>query len=137
MKINTAHGHLNITIDTRRMEGNFYEAQRYLDQRVIRDSEPYVPFDRGVLRNSAKYGTRIGNGQVIYKAPYAHYQYEGDLMVGVSSKSSYAKYNEPKEYNGGKLTYHTPGTGPGWFEVAKAKYLPSWIKGVKERVGKK
>ncbi len=133
MNINTTHGHLHITIDTDRMENNLYEAQRYLDQRIIRDCEPFVPFDRGILRNSAKYATRIGSGQVVYKTPYAHYQYNGELMVGVSSRSSYAKQDEPKEYAGVGLTYHTPGTGPFWFEAAKRKYLKSWITGVKER----
>lgn len=135
MKFSTVHGHLNITLDTRRMEGNFADAQRYLDLRVIRDTEPFVPFDRGVLRNSAKYATRVGSGQVVYKTPYAHYLYNGELMVGVTSRSSYAKAGEPKEYTGRPLTYHTPGTGAMWFEESKRKNLKSWVKGVKERVG--
>lgn len=135
MKINTAHGRLHITIDTRRIEGDFRQAQKHLDQMVIRDTEPFVPFDRGVLRSSVMYATKIGSGEIIYRTPYAHYQYQGKAMVGIESKSAYARHEEPKVYNGKLLGYHTTGTGSHWFEHSKKKNLSTWINGVKKRLG--
>ena len=49
--------------------------QRYIDSEVIRQCEPYVPFDEGTLTRSASLATRIGSGLVIYNTPYARYQY--------------------------------------------------------------
>ena len=46
--------------------------QKYIDSEVIRQCEPYVPFDSGILTASANTATEIGSGCVVYSTPYAH-----------------------------------------------------------------
>lgn len=137
MKIDNKVGDIHITLDTSRIDKNIQEAQKYLDNRVITDCEPFVPIRTGGLRGSARRFTELGSGRVVWNTPYAHYQYKGDAMVGVDSGSPWAKKNEPKEYNGKKLTYSDPATGPNWFERAKKRFKKSWIEGVERIVRKK
>ncbi len=116
---------------------NAVKAQEELDRLVLNDSQPYVPYNVGNLRNSGIYGTVPGSGEVTWLSIYAHYMYEGKAMVGVESRSAYAKKYEPKEYNGETLNYHTAGTGSHWFEKAKQNKLESWIAAVKNVLLKK
>lgn len=46
-------------------------AQMWLDNEVIKDCDPYVPFRTGALAGSAIRHTVIGSGQVTYETPYA------------------------------------------------------------------
>lgn len=137
MKIDTKVDGVHIRLDTSRIDGNIREAQKYLDNRVITDCEPYVPIQSGDLRGSAKRCTELGSGEVIWNTPYAGYQYRGKVMIGVESKSPWAKKNEPKEYNGDTLTYSDPMATSNWFEKAKKKFKESWRKGVMRIAGKK
>ena len=137
MKVDTRYRRLHISIDTKRIDGNFNDAQKYLDNQIIRDTEPYVPFESGDLRTSARNGTKLGSGRIVYRRPYAHYLYRGLAMVGKESRSAWAKKDEPKVYSGKILNYRTEGTGNEWFEKSKKDNLQSWIKGVKERIKKR
>jgi len=49
--------------------------QKVIDSEVIRMSDKLVPFDTGILKNSASLHTDIGSGEVIYQTPYARKQY--------------------------------------------------------------
>ena len=53
----------------------FNSAQAWLDQQVLADCDPYVPFRTGMLRNLGILGTKPGSGEVIWLGPYARYQY--------------------------------------------------------------
>ncbi len=86
------------------------QAQIYLDNEVLRDSEPYVPFASGNLARSGQRGTKIGSGKVLYNAPYARSQY----------------YTKPR-----KSTDRHPHATMHWFEKAKAVNLQKWITGAK------
>ena len=55
--------------------------QKQVDESVLKYCEPYLPFDRGILRDSGYTATVIGSGKVIWDTPYARYQYYGKLMV--------------------------------------------------------
>lgn len=57
-------------------------AQKVVDQQVIIECDPYVPFDAagiyanpGRLRDSVNLNTVIGSGEVKYRTPYARYLY--------------------------------------------------------------
>lgn len=54
-----------------RFNKKFSLAQKFLDNEVLKDSAPYVPFRTGYLEKSGITGTVIGSGKVIYNAPYA------------------------------------------------------------------
>ena len=46
-----------------------------LMQRIIRDTHPLVPFDTGMLDNSAQLATDYDTGEIIWSTPYARRQY--------------------------------------------------------------
>jgi len=74
------------------------KVQQYIDNFVLEQSEPYIPHKTGELITSGSRSTKIGSGQVIWNTPYAHYIYEGKLMVSPSTGSSWAKKHEQKIY---------------------------------------
>ena len=96
----------------RKRKAGLQRAQRAIDSSVLRFSEPFLPFQSGVLRNSGITGTVVGSGRVQWTAPYAHYLYEGRVMgpnvplheggqlVGFFSPKA------PKKYTGKKLQFH-------------------------------
>ena len=53
----------------------FNRAQTMLDQEVLRRTDPYVPLDSGLLKDSALLASSIGEGLLVYSTPYAAAQY--------------------------------------------------------------
>lgn len=142
MRIDKHVGSVHISINIDRLDKGTREAQRKLNEQIVRDSEPYVPFQQGALRNSVKYPDGIYGGQIEYDTPYAHYMYRGEVygpnipqkdaagnIIGWRSPKGKAKYP-----TGRPLQYHHPGTGSQWFEKAKQKHLPDWVKLVKDTI---
>lgn len=72
--------------------------QQHIDNFVLEQSEPYIPHKTGALIASGSFSTEIGSGQVIWNTPYAHYVYEGKLMVSPTTGSPFAKKYEEKVY---------------------------------------
>ena len=70
----------------RKRKAGLQRAQRAIDSSVLRFSEPFLPFQSGVLRNSGITGTVVGSGRVQWTAPYAHYLYEGRGYGGRTSR---------------------------------------------------
>lgn len=58
-----------------RMSGNFSSTQVFVDNEVLRYSQPLIPFRTGTLVRSGKVGTVLGSGLVQYIVPYAASQY--------------------------------------------------------------
>lgn len=83
--------------------GDSDRARVFLANEVARLSDPYVPMQQGILKNTKQIA---GSGRTItYLGPYAHYQYVGEVMAG----------RAPKHYTGKPLTYHgAPMRGPEW-----------------------
>ena len=92
----------------------FSEAQKWLDNEVLKDCDPYVPMDSGNLRTSGIRGTRLGSGRIVYNAPYAARQY----------------YRHT-----GKSTDKHPQACMQWFEKAKAVHKDRWVKTAKKIAG--
>lgn len=63
---------------------NFQETQQYIDNEVLRLSDPYIPFDTGYLKRSGILGTVIGSGQIFYIAPYGRKQYYDGRAPGTA-----------------------------------------------------
>lgn len=53
----------------------FHAAQFAFTNECMRLMDPYVPFDTGFLKDSAKLSTDYEHGRIVYQAPYAHAQY--------------------------------------------------------------
>lgn len=120
--------------------------QKAIDAEVIRQCEPYVPYDTGILAGSASESTDIGSGQVVYgsaSAPYAHYQYYGEVygpnfLTEVGGEMVWrSKKDVKKTPTGRKLQYsheHDPRAGSFWFERAMADHKEDVLTAAKEAI---
>lgn len=93
--------------------GQYSQAQSFVDKQVLRFSDPYIPFQTGMLKESGTLGTEIGSGEVSWIAPYAQKQYYGTA--------------DSRDYD--------PQRGGHWFERMKADHGPAIIAGAKRRAG--
>jgi len=127
-----------------KLNGRLEEAQRYVDSEVLRLSEPYIPFQTGMLRTSGITATEIGSGFVTYNTPYARNMYYGKVMVdpvtgaagfltkdGWRSRKGVRKVVSNREYQ-----YHgAPMRGAFWFERMKADHKEDILRGLKKLLG--
>lgn len=97
-----------------RLEGNIDDAQKWLDNEVLKDCQPFVPMRTGNLMNSGVSGTTLGKGEVIYSAPYAKPMYYGTYL-------NFSKLKHPQAC-------------AQWFEKAKSIHKPDWKQGVQKLV---
>lgn len=118
------------------------KARKYLAERVRARSDPYVPMQQGTLKNTAQISA--GGTQVIYKQPYAHYQYKGKamgpnvLLKGIGWRSMAKKGG--KKYTGKNLKYHKKDTGlrgPEWDKRMLANHRDDLEKDMAAFVGGK
>lgn len=100
--------------------------RRKLKTEIAKDTNSFVPFNKGYLRRSVNDSLREDDNLLIYNSPYAHFQYEGKVMISEKSHSTWAKKYERKIYNGSKLKYRGNGQEQ-WFEVAKRQYMNKWL----------
>lgn len=59
------------------MNQNFNKLQVFIDNTVVRHMDAYVPMRTGILKKSVVLGSRMGSGELVYIAPYAHKRYYG------------------------------------------------------------
>lgn len=132
MKYNKTVGMVSIHIDTKRIDDNVRRAQDLLDQQVLNDMIPYMPYQEGAMVGATQI---IEPGLISTNTPYAHYQYEGELYLTEDGRS-WANKGEKKYPAGTPLQYHTAGTGDHWFEHAKEEHGEQWLDLVRREVGK-
>ena len=89
------------------------KAQMWLDNEIVSDCQPYLPFLTGDLQRSTM-STVIGEGNIVYDVPYARKLYYGDQF-------NFNKQNHPLA-----TAY--------WFEYAKTANEQKWINGVNKIV---
>ena len=83
--------------------GSSNGVRKFVASEVARLSDPYVPMQQGILKNSRQIAQ--DGSYVLYPSPYAHYQWYGEAMGG----------RAPKQYTGKKLTYSgAPMRGKMW-----------------------
>ena len=72
---------------------------RFLRDDIDRLMDPYIPMDRGILKNTKTYPN---NHSIKYTSPYAHYMYKGKKAVGPSKPKGVKRTisNEPLKYQG-------------------------------------
>ena len=102
---------------------------------------PYVPADSGILSQNFTVQADENEGRIIYKSPYAHYQYYGELMLAPNG-SAWAKRGEKKHYAGKPLKYskqmHPPATDH-WDKAmmnAKKDVLLKEVSDMRKRLAK-
>ncbi len=57
------------------MQQNVNRLQVFIDNTVVRHMDAYVPMRTGILKKSVILGSRMGSGELVYIAPYAHKRY--------------------------------------------------------------
>lgn len=81
------------------------KVQQFLGKTVADNLKKYVSYKSGVQEASVK---PINHGkQVIINAPYARFQAEGKVMIGIHSKRPWALKGERKIVTNRKLKYHS------------------------------
>lgn len=90
-------------------------AQKFVDNEVLRRSEPYTPLLTGTLIKTGILGTEIGSGLVQWIAPYATYQYYASRKPGSATG---------------------PLRGPFWFERMKATWKKFIVSGARALMDK-
>lgn len=127
---------VSIEVDMSRLERNFNEAQYKLDNAIMTSMEPFMPENKGqfIAITKGMSAALAGTGVVVAAAPpMGRFLYEGNAMVGIRSRSAWAKKGEKKETTGKKLSY-TRG-GPHWFDKAKDKDADNWVELVQKTIG--
>lgn len=104
----------NMMATIARLEGQLDKAQRWLDNEVLKDCQPYVPMRSGNLMDSGVTGTTIGSGEVVYTAPYARRMYYGTHF-------NFSKAKHPQAC-------------AQWFEKSKSVNKDKWREGVQKIV---
>ena len=61
--------------DAEKLKKTIQYAQKWLDNEVLKRSEPYTPLLTGALRNSSSLNTTIGSGLIVWRTPYARRRY--------------------------------------------------------------
>lgn len=83
------------------------KVQAFLDKRVVDNLQKYVSLKSSTQMKSIKTSTILGSGKVIINVPYARFQAEGKVMIGVKSHSPWARAGERKIVTDKKLKYHS------------------------------
>lgn len=119
--------------------GSSNAATKLLAETVARLSDPYVPMSPGSGAHMKEGYTIAGDGSSItYRGPYAHFQYVGEVMVGVKTGNPYAKSGEPKRGTGRALSYHgAPMRGKEWDKRMMADRGDEVTRAVADFVGGK
>jgi hypothetical protein len=81
------------------------KVQQFLGKTVADNLKKYVSLKSGTQKDSVN--PINGGKQVIIKVPYARFQAEGKVMVGVKSRSAYARRGERKVVINKNLKYHS------------------------------
>lgn len=104
--------HINLGNIIEKVDKAKRSAQMALDQQVLKDSNVFIPFDTGNLRNSSIQASRPGSGIIKWDTPYA------------ARLFYHPEYNFSKDEN--------PRARGRWFDAAKAEYGAQW-PGVAQR----
>lgn len=81
--------------------------QAFLDKTVAENLQKYVSRKSGVQEKSIPTASKYGSGKVLINVPYARFQAEGKIMIGVKSHSPWARRGEKKVVTNRDLTYHS------------------------------
>ena len=96
-------------------KSKFLKTQKYIDEKVLKFSEPYIPLVTGTLIKSGILGTVIGTGEIQYLAPYSKDVYYSNKPIGRPT---------------GQLR------GSKWFERMKADKKDEIFRGAKKIIKK-
>lgn len=107
--------------------------QKFWDEMLLNDINPYTFFRTGDLRSNAITATTIGDGVLIWPGPYAQFLWYGKVMVDSETGSAYAQAGGTKIPIDKDLVSHAGGiTGPFWGIRAANDLYPSWARSAQQ-----
>lgn len=116
------------------------EIHRKLNEKIVEDTMPYVPVEKGYLR---KHVSVWRDNRIVWVSPYAHYQYTGivyERNIPITKKGVVIGWYSPKDKKKTpterRLRYHGGG-GDHWFEESKAVHMQEWLEYVRDLYMKK
>lgn len=127
---------IEINLNLSKFKHKLDNARNDLIYQIIADTQDYVPFNQGILSNSAR--PENDSTEIVYNTPYARFLYMGKLMLDERG-SSWAKKGHKKHVVNKNLTYskeHHSKADSKWYERSKEDNLENWINTVKKAVGK-
>lgn len=130
-------------IDSKRISAQMDQRVRrgrmMLKSEIARDCSPYLPFAQGHLEKSVNHSIGRDDPYLVWDIIYARFLYYGKLMLGVSSRSAWAKKYERKVKTNTDLKYRKlrPQAGPYWFERRKPGRIRNWLKILETEVRKR
>lgn len=102
----------NTVIDLSGIEDKIAEATAEVkvtfSQQVLKDSNYFIPFDTGNLRDSSLIHSDFEAGLLVWETPYARRLYFNP------------QYNFHKDEN--------PNASGLWYELARARFLSDWVR---------
>ena len=128
-------------IDLSRFNKNLEKAQYLLDSMVMDSMVPYMPMQTSTFINVTRGMSQAiaGSGKVVAAAPpMGRFLYEGNVMIGVDTKSAFAAKGEKKVAVEKKLQYSRaahPSVTDHWFNTAKEYHGEKWIRKTKQTAG--
>ena len=128
-------------IDLGRFEGQYSKAQYALDSMVMTDMVPFMPMSTGQFINvtRAMSASIAGSGKVIAAAPpFGRFLYNGKVMVGIDTRSAWAKKGEKKVVTDNNLDYFrgkNPRAQSHWFDPAKKENQKKWVRQTRKIAG--
>lgn len=129
VKCNISMNALNERID---------RAQYWLDNQIMTDMVPLMPFRTGTFINLTRMNTAstAGTGEIFAAAPpYGRFLYYGKVMADPETGSPWARKGAKKVVTDRPLRFGYPQAVPQWFEVAKQQHLQEWISGANDIIG--
>lgn len=81
--------------------------QVFLDKTTAEYLQKYVSRKSGVQEKSIPIASKYGSGRITINVPYARFQSEGKVMIGVKSHSTWARKGERKIVTSKALKYHS------------------------------
>ena len=83
------------------------KVQTFLDKTTAEHLQKYVSRKGGAQEKSLPVASNYGSGRIIINVPYARFQAEGKVMVGIKSHSPWARKGERKIVTSKNLKYHS------------------------------
>lgn len=149
MRIHTGNQNVEVDIVLDRLSNNLKDAQRKLNEQVLADSNFYIPKQNSKLLESGKFPKGLYGNEIVWDAPYAHYQYYGEIYEdpelhagGIYNEETgewFSRRGITKVPSGRKLNYNTtvnPNASDRWFEVAKKNHIRNWFRVMQKEIEK-
>lgn len=83
------------------------KVQTFLDKTTAEHLQKYVSHKSGTQEKSIPVASKYGSGRIIINVPYARFQAGGKVMVGIKSRSPWARRGERKVVTSKNLVYHS------------------------------